>query len=69
MIALGLLIVWRLPNPYQWLRGHRLTCDPVSTSVAPTRPLQRYELWCIGAVLGLSILALTRTGEFLYFQF
>lgn len=73
MIALGLAIVWFLPNPYQWMRDYETTCH-AHVDVLRTRGHLRWqfrkrEAWIVGALLGLALLSLTRTSEFLYFQF
>lgn len=70
LIVFALLIVWALPNPYQWLREYEITCNPPEKEVGGLcwQPRKR-EAWLVGALLALALLSLTRTSEFLYFQF
>lgn len=73
LVALGLAIVWALPNPYQWMRDYPITCDAPRAPEELLLPLRWKprvrEAWLAGILLGLALLSLTRTSEFLYFQF
>lgn len=70
-LTLGLAIVWTLPNTQQWLLSDELK-DRGSWSVCPKwamwRPSRGIAL-LTGASLAISILGVTRTSQFLYFQF
>jgi alginate O-acetyltransferase complex protein AlgI len=73
MIAVGLAIVWFLPNANQWMSHYRICCD----KSAPYKSLplalvwqgRMWQAWLVGILFGLSLLSLTRVSEFLYFKF
>jgi D-alanyl-lipoteichoic acid acyltransferase DltB (MBOAT superfamily) len=73
-IAVLLLLVWFAPNTQEWMARFHPTLDP---NFARTSDSTRYPVWQMtvpwavvtGIIGGISIVALSRTSEFLYFQF
>ncbi len=66
-IALGLGIVWGLPNTQQWLAASNSTNEVHSLRTA-RYPLHGRAI-LTGVSLVISILGIARTSQFLYFQF
>jgi D-alanyl-lipoteichoic acid acyltransferase DltB (MBOAT superfamily) len=67
-IGAGLFIVWALPNTQQLLARQSPACDPVEPTVVAW-PFSGRAGLAVGALFGACILMLTRSSEFLYFQF
>jgi D-alanyl-lipoteichoic acid acyltransferase DltB (MBOAT superfamily) len=76
LIAVGLAIVWLLPNSQEFVRRYVPSSDPVApTQNWTARFTWHAEHWwtwsCAGIVLALAILMMspTHVSEFLYYQF
>jgi alginate O-acetyltransferase complex protein AlgI len=69
-LTMGLAVVWILPNAQRWLSDGKLTggCGVANPRWSDWRPSRSIGLFT-GAVLGISLLGITRASEFLYFQF
>lgn len=68
-MATGLLIVFFLPNTQQWVASIApASPDVVRISRVAWRPAKAIAI-LVGATLAMSMLGMTRTSQFLYFQF
>lgn len=78
-IAIGLLIVWSLPNTQQWFWRYRPALTAAYDRVRPSRlqrmlPRLRFRPGFIGAlviatIFVVAVIHLTRVSEFIYYQF
>ncbi len=73
IISIGLIIVIFMPNSIQWMSNEKITIDrPPTSHKFPRLLVWRggwFEALFVGLLLSFSLLSLTRTSEFLYFQF
>lgn len=75
MILAGLGLVFLFPNVAQWMHGQGIYCDEASINVKkiPTQLLwsadKKWASMLAGALLAISLFSISRTSEFLYFQF
>jgi alginate O-acetyltransferase complex protein AlgI len=69
MLPVGLVIIWLLPNVQQWTARQVPALDEIRE---PFRrqwsPKMTYAIG-LGALMGISLLSISRESEFLYFQF
>ncbi|MBK6637157.1 MAG: MBOAT family protein [Rhodocyclaceae bacterium] len=65
----GLMVIWLLPNSYQWTAKYRPVSDALHASARWTWKFSTRFAVLGGVLLALSLLSLTRESAFLYFQF
>jgi alginate O-acetyltransferase complex protein AlgI len=68
-VSIGLFVVWGVPNTQQWLSRLSPAWDSVENIPRVHWALNGRNGLLVGALLGLCVLCMTRTSEFLYFQF
>ena len=68
-LALGLSIIWWLPNTQQWMVNFNPAWDIVIDRTRYAGRLTRTHAILTGVILAISLLSLNRVSEFLYFQF
>lgn len=75
-LIIGLAIVWFSPNVWQLFQTYRPTLGDL---ISPSQPYQfnhfvqwrlsKWQAWATGTLFAVSIIHLTQSSEFLYFQF
>ena len=68
-LILGISIVWLLPNSQQWLAKFSPASEHVVEYFGISwKPNHKHGL-LLGVAFGITLIALSRASEFLYFQF
>lgn len=69
LLAIGLMIVWGLPNSQQWLGHFSPAWDPVKVCTRFAWQPTRSFAVIMGIIFTLSVLSIRKNSPFLYFQF